>query len=139
MSSTIYRGQVLTKDDLNIFVKNENGVFFNPFSIEYTIYRVVSSCFQSCNEEPLLESVNTTPIIFGIGKFFAAWSQAKDLSVGKYKIKWNVRKYSDSPAVEEVEEFDIINRIDGMNYSTLNGGTNLLPHQIYGNSSKCAG
>lgn len=139
--ATIYRSQVLTKEDLNIFIRDENGDLFNPFSITYTIYRVLSNQFrnQECGEEPILETVDTTPIIFGIGKYFAAWNQATDLGVGAYRIKWHIRRYSDSPIREEVEDFDVVNRIDPMMYSNINQGVGILPHSAYGNQNLCAG
>jgi hypothetical protein len=139
--ATIYRSQVLTKEDLNIFIRDENGDLFNPFSITYTIYRVLSNQFrnQECGEEPVLETVDTMPIIFGIGKYFAAWNQATDLEVGAYRIKWHIRRYSDSPIREEVEDFDVVNRIDPMVYSNINQGVGILPHRAHGNQNLCAG
>jgi hypothetical protein len=143
MSVTIYRGKVLTKEDLNIYIQDENSVYFSPFSITYTIYKVISDRFynQECGEEPIVETLETIPIPFGIGKFFAAWNMAKDLNIGKYRIKWHLRRYSDSPIYEEIEEFDVINRTDKMNYSVINGGMtgSKLPDQMYGNNNLCAG
>jgi len=142
MSVTLYKGKVLTKDDLNVYILDENGVYFNPFSITYTIYRVLSDRFynQECGEEPILETLDTIPIPFGIGMYFAAWDMAKDLEIGNYRIKWNVAKFQDSTIVEEIEEFKIINRVDAMNYSVMNGSAvGSLPHQKYGNNNICAG
>jgi hypothetical protein len=141
MSVTIYKGKILTKDDLNIFIMDGNGNYFSPFSITYTIYRIISDRFynQECGEEPVLETIDTIPLPFGIGKFFAAWNMAKDLDVGKYRIKWHVRRFSDSPIYEEIEEFDVINRVDSMNYSMMNGSNGNLPHEQYGNQNQCAG
>lgn len=142
MSVTIYKGKVLTKNDLNVYLLDENGEYFSPFSITYTIYRVLTSknfFNQECAEEPVLESLDTIPLPFGIGKYFAAWNMAKDLDIGKYRIKWHVRRYSDSPIYEEIEEFDVINRTDTMKYSILNGNSTTLPHQQFGNNNTCAG
>jgi len=144
MSVTIYKGKVLTKEDLDIFILDENGNYFNPFSITYTIYKVLTSTSfynQECGEEPILETIDTNPIIFGTGKFFAAWNQAKDLTIGKYRIKWHIRQFQDSPTVEEIEEFDVIYKMDKMNYALLNGSSNTkkLPDQLYGNKNLCAG
>ena len=142
MASTIYKGKVLTKDDLKIFIQDQEGNYISPFSITYTIYRVLSDQFrnQECGEEPVKEAIDTTPLPFGIGKFFAAWDSARDLGIGSYRIKWNIARFSDSPLVEVVEDFDIINRIDQMNYSVINGGSGTyLPDQMYGNKNICAG
>jgi hypothetical protein len=129
---------------LNVFIQDGNGNYINPFSITYTIYKVISDRFynQECGEEPLLETEDSVPLPFGVGKFFAAWNTASDLEIGKYRIKWDIRRYSDSPILEEVEEFEVINRVDQMNYSVLNSGSGSssnLPDQQYGNSNLCAG
>jgi hypothetical protein len=142
MSVIIYKGQRLTKDDLKIFVQDQDGNYFNPFSILYTIYRVISDAFgnQESNEEPVEETIDLTPIPFGIGKFFASWEQEHDLAIGTYRIKWNIARFSDSPQVEFVEEFEIVNRIDAMNYSAVNDGAGgKLPHQKWGNCTLFAG
>jgi hypothetical protein len=141
MSVTIYKGKVLTKDDLNIYIQDTQGNYFSPFSITHTIYRIISDRFynQECGEEPILETIDTIPIPFGIGKFFAAWNMAHDLEIGKYRIKWHLRQFSDSPIYEEIEEFDVINRTDKMNYAIMNGSNGNLPHNQYGNQNLCAG
>jgi hypothetical protein len=142
MSVVVYKSQVLTKDDLNIFLYDSNGAFFNPFSIVYTIYHVISDPFynQECAEEPLVETLQTTPIPFGIGKYFAAWSMPHDLEIGKYRIKWEVRQFPDSPIYQEIEEFDVINKTDKINYSIINQkGIVPLPHTTIGNENICAG
>jgi len=144
MSVTIYKGKVLTKGDLRIYIQDEEGQFMSPFSITYTIYRVLSDQFmnQECGEEPVLEAIDLLPLPFGIGKFFAAWDMASDLEIGKYRIKWHIARFSDSPILEVIEDFDVIVRIDQLNYSTLNSQSRtgiLLPHEQYGNNNKCAG
>lgn len=142
MSVVIFKGKNLTKDDLKVFIQDQDNVFFNPFSITYTIYRVISDRFenQECGEEPVLETVDLIPLPFGSGRFFAAWEQAHDLEIGKYRIKWNVARFSDSPLQEYVQDFEIVNRVDQMNYSTLNDGSGgMLPHQQWGNNTLCAG
>lgn len=142
MSATIYSGKILSKDDLKIFVQDQNNLYFNPFSITYSIYRVLFDNYTNVvvGDEPVLEAVDCVPIPFGIGKFFAAWDKAKDLSIGQYKIKWNIAKFSDSPVTQYVENFEVINRVDIMNLSALIGNDGKsLPHQLYGNPNTFAG
>lgn len=141
MSVTIYKSKNLTKEDLNVYILEGNGTYFNPFSITYTIYRTISDRFynQECGEEPILETIDTVPIPFGIGMYFAAWNAFHDLDIGNYRIKWHVRRFSDSPIYEEIEEFKIINKVDTMNYSMMNGVNGKLPHNKYGNQNLCAG
>ena len=142
MSVVLYKSQILTKDDLNIFLYDSNGNFFNPFSITYTIYHITSNKFynQECSEEPLKETISTTPIPFGIGQYFAPWSMPNDLTIGKYRIKWNIRQFVDSPTYQEIEEFDVIYKTDKLNYSIINSsGASKMPHQTVGNQNLCAG
>ena len=111
MSVTLIKGQILTKEDLNIYIQ-ENGNYVNPYSITYTIYRKTHSCSEKVfdNEEPLLETVDSIPIPFGIGKWFAPWVMPQDIEIGNYRIKWRFRRYADSVTVEEPEEFAIVVR-----------------------------
>lgn len=200
--STIYKGQILTKNDLKVFILDENGNYINPFSITYTIYRCKTfsqnnnlnrttnywddvwrtqymkylnappslafppgdfplspgqttpptrrcpghaidpsnkTSNQECGEEPVLETIDSQPIVFGIGKFFAAWKIANDLDIGNYRIKWHIRRLTDSPIYEEIQEFNVINRIDQYNYSLMNGANGRLPNDEYGNENLWAG
>lgn len=139
MSVTLIREQELTKDNLNIYITDINGNFYSPYRITYTIYRVISDRFynQECGEEPINETIDSVPLPFGIGKFFAPWIMPKDIILGKYRIKWNIKQYQDSPYFEEAEEFDIIGPGYGpdvcrtSNGASLNGGTPPLPHEQF--------
>lgn len=124
---TLYRGQdPLTKNDLNVFIYDEDTNFFSPFSITYSIYRSNSNQFDlACSEELLLETLNSVPIPFGIGQFFAPWQMPKDIGIGKYRIKWDVKRFSDSPIQSEAEEFQIILKVDKIKQAMLNGGSSL--------------
>ncbi len=200
MSVTIYKGQVLTKNDLNVYILDTNGNYVDPFSITYTIYRLLgkypsgkgkseinkgrgcgcrgndtivhgpewweqgewlektqgthspqylnkgvdqttstSGYFRECGEEPILETMDSVPIPFGIGKYFAAWNMSHDLEIGQFRIHWNVRRFPDSTIYEENEEFRVINKKDTLIYSQLNGSSTNLPHLMFGNQNLCAG
>ena len=85
-----------------------------------------------CGEEPILETIDSVALPFGIGKFFAAWQMPKDIEIGPYRIKWNIKKYVDSPIFEEVEEFEII--VGSSLCTDVNGtsnGTGPFPHEEY--------
>jgi len=111
MSVTVQlREDPLTKEDLNVYVFDTEGNYVNPFSITYTIYRVISDKFynQECGEEPIKETIDSPGIPFGIGQFFAPWKMPNDLEIGPYRIHWNIKRFPDCPTQEEVEEFEII-------------------------------
>ena len=122
---SLIREQILTKDDLKVFVQDGNGNLINPFSITYSIYHIISHYSfynQSCGEELILETLNSVPIPFGIGKFFAPWVMPKDIELGHYRIKWVAQQYADSPMVEEPMEFEIISKVDATAQALLAGG-----------------
>ena len=122
---TIYRGQdPLTKDDLNVYILDDAGNYFSPFSITYSIYHSHYNSFDlDCSEELILETLNSVPIPFGIGKFFAPWQMPTDISLGNYRIKWDVKKYIDSPILSSEEEFQIVSQVDKIRQSMLNNET----------------
>lgn len=141
MAVTLVRGEPLTRDDLNIYVYEPTTppTYVNPFRITYTIYRVISDRFynQECGEEPINETIDSVPLPFGTGKYYAPWVMPRDISVGRYRIKWNIKRYSDSPYFEEAEEFQIIKpamtraEACGSNGNGDNGNGGDLPHNTY--------
>lgn len=138
MAVTLYRGQdPLTKDNLNIYVYREYTdpvEYIDPFRITYTIYKVISDRFynQECGEEELRETVESIPLPFGKGKYFAPWVMPNDIELGRYRIKWNIKLYPDSGYFTEEEEFDIVAPgsicTDESGNST---GTGPFPHNEY--------
>ena len=135
MAVTLVRGQELTRDDLNIYVYHQDTTqYFDPFRITYTVYRVTSDKFhnQLCGEEAILETVDSVPLPFGVGKFFAPWVMPRDIELGSYRIKWNIKNYYDTPYWQEEQEFEII--VPSSLCSDVNGdsgGTGPFPHDEY--------
>jgi hypothetical protein len=136
MAVTLWRGQdPLTKNDLNVYVLDEQGNYFNPFRITYTIYRVISDRFnnQECGEEPFSETIDSPGIPFGFGQFFAPWKMPTTVENGPYRIHWNIKQYPDSPILEAIEQFEIISKANTMNDVMGNSSrTGPFPHQSYG-------
>jgi len=133
MAVTLIKGQTLTKDDLNIYVL-KNDVLINPYSITYTIYRISSTCSEKVfdNEEPLVETIDSIPIPFGIGKWFAPWEMPQDIEIGNFRIKWVFREAADKGLKQEEEEFTIVTR------SCLSSdATGSFPHEDINGGSEC--
>lgn len=134
MSTVITRGEPLSRDDLKIFIQDLNGNYVSPAWITYTIYRVISDRFynQECGEEPILETINSVPLPFGIGKFYAAWQMPHDISVGTFRIKWNFKEFPDSRIQEEVQEFNIVQKATTRAEACASAsGSSLLPHNMF--------
>ena len=115
---TIYKRQFLDKNHLNIYITDDDGIYFDPFYIRYTIFRRKLSyitqntiSFQ-LDEEPILETINSIPITFGIGKYYAAWNMPSDIEIGDFRIKWMIQKYVDSQKFMEEEEFQLLIKPD---------------------------
>jgi hypothetical protein len=129
----VYKGQELTKDILNIFITDDNCNYINPFSITYTIFQrlqnfaieqvkrkmnvyniigdasfVVQQVNSVAIEMPIKETIGSVPVPYGVGKFYAAWIMPFDIEIGPYRIHWYTQKYSDSPILESIEEFNIV-------------------------------
>lgn len=133
MSVTLIKGEPLTNEHLNIYIL-KNNQYINPFSILYTIYKKQDQFYTNtcwC-EEPLAETVDSTPIPFGIGKYFAPWQMPQDIEVGQYRIKWNFREFVDSPLQQAEEEFYIV---APCKFAAEATGT--LPHQMYQGGETC--
>ena len=108
MAVTLKKGQLLTKDDLNIYILDaDTNQYFSPFFISYSIYKININA-EKCCEEAIYETLESIPVPFGIGKFFAPWKMPFDIEIGSYRIKWNIKKFYDSSIFEECEEFEII-------------------------------
>lgn len=121
---TLYKGMELTKEELNVYILDSvNGQYYSPAYITYSIYRVHRNN-NTCCEELILETLNSVPIPFGIGKFFAPWNMPKDIEIGAYRIKWNIKKFDDSEMIEEPEEFEIVSAVDAQIKACIAGANN---------------
>jgi len=123
----LIKGETLNKDHLNIYIQKD-GVYVDPFAITYTIYRQTRDFWTktTINEEPYTETIDSIPLPFGKGKYFAPWQMPKDVEIGNYRIKWRFREFADSPWVEEPEEFSII--VQSQYQAEANS---VLPHTAY--------
>ena len=139
---TIYKGQELNKNNLNIFIGDVDGNPVNPLFISYTIYKRTKSKVPEftktyrIDEEPISETIDSTPIPFGIGKFYAPWVMPIDIDLGYYRIKWIIQLNQDAQKIEQVEEFEILERVDPILIAYFNGMSESgnminLPHEHF--------
>ena len=115
---TLYRGQLLNKNHLNVFISDSGGNPTNPLFISYTIYTRTKSNVPEftktyrIDEEPISETIDSTPLPFGIGQYYAPWVMPDDTRLGYYRIKWVVQLNETSQKIEQAEEFEILQRVD---------------------------
>jgi len=97
----IKQGQVLTKDDLNVYFY-VGGSLSDPFYVTYTFYD------SSTGTDELIGLPDRIPIKFGTGSFYAPWSVPDDEPLGLHKIVWKYRESATSDIKTDTEEFDLV-------------------------------
>lgn len=113
--------QVLTKNDLNIFIRNEDNVMFDPHYIAFTIE-------DSDGNNVLVNNINT-PSQQTIGWYWANITIPQGLSVGTYIIKWIVQDTPESNLQQIEQKFGIITKQDNVSYTPTIGGVVYYPGQ----------
>jgi len=145
---TLYKGQKLDKTHLNVFIFDSAGNPVNPFYISWTIYTRTKSMVPEftrtyrVDEEILNETKDSTPIPFGIGQFYAPWIMPDDIRLGYYRIKWVVQLNTSSQKVEQVENFEMLQKVDSIiaaKCAGMSSESNIinLPHEHF--KGGCAG
>lgn len=103
MSVTFRRGQELSRQNgLNIFLKSKNGSPKNAATITFSIYDYTTGI------EVLLPPGNRNPINAGVGEYYAPFVIPIDANIGEYRIRWFFSEYMNSPQVQVVNKFAIV-------------------------------
>ena len=100
---TFRRNQELSRaNGLNLFLKAKDGTPKNSAEIFYNLYDFTTG------QEVLLPPANRVPINATIGEYYAAFIIPIDANIGKYRIRWSFREYTNSPQAQVVQEFAIV-------------------------------
>lgn len=92
--------------DLNILIRDENGVLFDPHTISYSIFSVdVTTNVQSLMSQP-----DSCPYRDSVGTYHVSMSIPSTWS-GQYNLVWKIARYFDSPFDTIYEEFQVVNFI----------------------------
>ena len=103
MASVLFRRyQELGRNGLDLFLKTRDGSPKNAAEISYSIYDFTTST------EVLLQPANRTPINPSIGEYYASFIVPSDANLGRYRIRWFFREFINSPQVQIVQEFNIV-------------------------------
>src|SRR5579863_4697139 len=81
-SVTFPWGKELGPKDLHIFFKDQNGNFFDPNSVTYSIYDVTDF------EPILVPPADQQAVRSGPGQYYAGWTVPQDIRLGPYEIGW---------------------------------------------------
>lgn len=103
MATTFRRGQELGRaNGLNIFLKSKDGRPTNAAEITYSLYDFTTGV------EVLIPQANRHPKNPAVGEYFAHFIIDLDANIGNYRIRWYFRQYVNSPQVQTVQEFAVV-------------------------------
>lgn len=96
-------GRKLEPGDLNIIVRDENGVTFVPFSIVYSIFQVTDA------GNVLVSNPGATPTPGAVdGVFYVNMTIPTIWSEGSYIVRWDIVRNSGDAVVQITEDFRIV-------------------------------
>lgn len=114
-------GQQLTRNDLNIFIRDSNNNMFDP---HYISYDIVDS-----DDSSIFVQQNQTPEKESMGWYWANIEIPQELSVGTYTIKWNVQETSSDTLQLVEQKFGIVQEESVVSYTPTIGGVVYYPGQ----------
>jgi hypothetical protein len=101
MSVAFVRGQITSRNDLNIFLRNGAGYPSNAADITYAIYDYTAGV------EVLIGPAERVPINPALGEYYASFEIPFDANIGDYRIRWTFKETQNSQPAQCVQEFDI--------------------------------
>jgi hypothetical protein len=102
MAVAFKKGQVLTKDDLMIAVRNTSGDLVDPAIITYSLFDYTTGV------EVLIGDPNRIPQSTNTGMFFVAEAIPLDANIGEWVVRWNMRQRATDPIVQVVQRFQVV-------------------------------
>lgn len=102
MAVAFFKGQTLTANDLNIIVRDVNGVPTDPYYIRYSLFDVTTGM------EVLIGSPDRIPATSGTGQYYVDAQIPLDSNIGDWLVRWNFRESAVTPLIEVVQEFNIV-------------------------------
>jgi len=121
MSVVFSPGQQLTKNDLNIFVKDNSNQMFDPHYISFNI--------EDPNNNPVLTLIYTIPQRESTGWYWANIMLPTEMTIGTYTIHWYVQDYASSTLQEINQRFGIIQQPASISFTPVIGGVLYYPGQ----------
>jgi hypothetical protein len=101
----IYLGKLLKQDDIKVFTYNGTELI----DVDYITY-VIYDCTTG-KQEVIRQTENSVPMRFDVGSYFVPLHlDPKIFRVGRHRVRWQVKQFSDSIMQQATDEFDIIRR-----------------------------
>jgi hypothetical protein len=113
--------QQLTKNDLNIFIRDTNNIMFDPHFIKYTIEDLEGNTLGTLQVlDPEKEST---------GWYWANFLVPSETPVGTYVIKWFVQDTAVSNLQQIEQKFGIVKKQEAVSFTPTIGGVVYYPGQ----------
>lgn len=121
------RGKQLTKDDLQIFVRDNSGNLVDPFSITYAIYDRTGS-------KPVLvgNALEQQPARDSVGFYWANIRIEEADNLGEFEIEWTIKIAEESVKECSRQRFSIIRVSSPLQMASSTGGVAYYPGQFLG-------
>ena len=113
--------QQLTRNDLNIFIKDSNNVMFDPNYISFSI--------EDSEGNSLLTQQNIAPVKESLGWYWADIMMPLATPVGTYIIKWFVKDHDSSPLQMIEQRFGVVKPQTSISFTPTIGGVVYYPGQ----------
>jgi len=113
--------QQLTRNDLNIFVKDSNNIMFDPYQISYKIV--------DADGNSLFVDENIVPAPESTGWFWADITIPLGTPIGTYKIQWFFKDNEDSSLQMIEQKFGVVIDQAQVIYTPTLGGVVYYPGQ----------
>ncbi len=104
MAVVFTQGQVLGRNDLDIYLSNADGNPTNAFSISYAIYYVDPTT----TAEVLIGAASRTPVNPTVGEYYASLQVPSSAAPGDYRIRWRFRETATTAEEGAVQEFGVV-------------------------------
>lgn len=114
-------GQALTKNDLNIFIRNSQNEVFDP---HYITFSIVDSDGNSIFIDRIM-----SPHQEATGYFWAKLNLPTGLPIGTYSIQWFVKDTEASPLQQIEQKFGVVHTQDRVTFTPTIGGVVYYPGQ----------
>ena len=115
-------GQKLTRNDLNIFIRDTNNVLFDPNYIAFTLEDTEGNLLLA-NQQLI------TPVKESTGYYWSDVTIPEGTAPGPFVMKWYVRDYVESQIQQIEQRFGVIKRNEPVSFTPTIGGVVYYPGQ----------
>lgn len=126
MSVVFQQGQVLGRNDLDIFLTNSSGNPTNVYYISYSIYYVDPST----DQEVRIGAENRIPVNPEVGEYYASLMVPANATPGDYRIRWHIQEQSTSLLEGAVQEFGLVTQQQEISVSPYSDCVQDLIHKM---------